>query len=512
MRIAAIISAITAILYGAVCNTAEAATVPDSTGRAAKEVSYLDAISFRNKEVIKDAREVCLNMDIVLDSARIKTQHTVSLTPVLVSADGSREMPFQTIIVDGKTRHKVFLRRERLDGPDGQRDSALAIIQRKNGQDQEYAYVSTIPYSSWMLDGKIEIQECVKGCADCGEGESESTLADQVLPRFIPEWRTGRIEPAPEPVKRREESREARLHFRWDKYDILPEWKDNRTVLDTVTNSISLVKDKDYISISGIYVAGYASPEGTWDYNIRLSSRRAKSFADYIRKHNNVEDSLMHIDWSGEDWAGFRTALEQSTFPKKDRIIKVIDTYTSDRNQCERQMMKLISRKEYIWLLRNIYPGLRHCTYRVEYEVRNFDLEEARQTIRTRPQDLSLSEMYKVAGSYPADSEEYEYAMSMAARYYPDSPSVLADMAADALDRGDAAAAVELLEEHVTEWAGESGEISADLAELMNILGTAYAQNGQYDRAEEILESAAETGNANATHNMTQLLNVIDQL
>ena len=56
-------------------------------------------------------------------------------------------------------------------------------------------------------------------------------------------------------------------------------------------------------------------------------------------------------------------------------------------------MMNVLTDDEYTWLLRNIYPYLRHCTYRVEYEVRNFDLEEARRTIYERPQDLSLNEM-----------------------------------------------------------------------------------------------------------------------
>lgn len=484
----------------------------DTAGK--KNVTYLDAVRFENREIAKDGREVCLNMDIILDSAKIRTQHTVSLTPVLVSADGKQEKAFETVIVDGKTRHKVFLRREALDQTDSARYSAQAIIKRKNRTEQEYAYVSAVPYSPWMLDGKVTVRECVQGCADCGEGTSETVLESPVLPKFIPQWATGKIEPAPEPVKRREESRIARLHFRWDRYDILPSWKDNSTVLDTVTRSIALVKDKDYISITGIYVAGFASPEGTWDYNIRLSRNRAQSFARYIAGHNDVADSLIHVEWSGEDWDGFRARIEDSDFAKKDRIIDVIDTFTEDRNLCERKMMRLLTRSEYVWLLRNIYPYLRHCTYRVEYEVKNFDLGEARRMIYERPQDLNLSEMYKVAGSYSPDSEEYAHAMAMAAKYYPHSPAVMSDTAAAAIARGDAASAVEILSEAaslMTEEAMDRG-LTGEQAELLNLYGTACAQAGQYDTATAALEAAAKAGNANAEHNMSQLLNVISQL
>ena len=125
-----------------------AITLTDGTGRE-KNVSYLDAIRFEDFELIKDfsntlpkdTQTVCLNMNIILDSTRIRTQHTVSLTPVLVSRDGKREIPFGTVIIDGRTRHKVFLRRDRLDGSQPQRDSAMAIIQRKNGKIQEYSYL-----------------------------------------------------------------------------------------------------------------------------------------------------------------------------------------------------------------------------------------------------------------------------------------------------------------------------------------------------------------------------------
>lgn len=480
-----------------------------------KNVSYLDVIGFEGREVVKDAREVNLNMNIVLDSTKIRTQHTVSLTPVIISRDGKDTTAFGAVIVDGRTRHKVFIRRDRLDGTDPKRDSALAIIQRKNRKEQTYTYVSSVPYSRWMLDGRIGVLECVKGCADCGEGESDTTFVEQVLPEFIPVWKTTVMQPEPEPIKKREESRIARLQFRWDKYDILPEWQGNDVVLDTVTNSIALVKGKDYISITGIYVAGFASPEGTYEYNMRLSGNRAKSFADYIAEHNGIDRNMIAVEWSGEDWAGFRAQLEKSDFAKKDQVIALIDTYTEDRNECERQILKILLRSEYEWLLRNIYPYLRHCTYRIEYEVKNFDLNEARKTIYDRPQDLNLDEIYKVAGSYETGSEEYAYAMAMAAKYYQDSPAVMSDRAVKALDKGDAAEAVKILEK-VLEWTriGQEThpEISAENAELLNILGVAYARDGQHGNARQCLEAASGAGNANAEHNLTQLLNIIDQL
>ena len=61
---------------------------------AENETSYLPLIGIRQGGVVKQGRTVELTMSVDLSKAKIRTQHTVALTPVLMSA-----------------RHKVYLRR-----------------------------------------------------------------------------------------------------------------------------------------------------------------------------------------------------------------------------------------------------------------------------------------------------------------------------------------------------------------------------------------------------------------
>lgn len=77
---------------------------------AENETSYLPLIGIRQGGVVKQGRTVELTMSVDLSKAKIRTQHTVALTPVLMSADSSREVTFPPIVIDGKTRHKVYLR------------------------------------------------------------------------------------------------------------------------------------------------------------------------------------------------------------------------------------------------------------------------------------------------------------------------------------------------------------------------------------------------------------------
>ena len=459
---------------------------------AGNETSYLSSIGIRQGGVIRQGRTVELKMSVDLSNAKIRTQHTVALTPVLVSADGNREIAFPPIVIDGKTRHKVYLRAQRLESvelPPFHDDSSQVII-RHGSKNQQYDYAAAVPYERWMLDGRVELREEVHGCTNCGEGKAEQGLWSGILPTFIPDYRLDSIAPEPEPVKVRAETRTARLQFRQDSYNILPGFKDNRAELDTVSNSIELVKKNADVRIIGIYITGYASPEGSMAHNMTLSENRAKALADYIRRHDAISPDMLHVDWKGEDWEGFIRAL--GDFPnllKRDEVYEVIERYPDERDFCELQL--------------EIYPALRRNEYRIEYNVRNFNLEEARRMVDERPDLLSLSEMYKVAGSYGKGTPGYDKVMATAVRYFPASPAALNENAVNAISRKEYAKAVELL---------EKSEVTAKSAELLTTLGVAYAGAGQYDKAEDAFRRAAEAGSETARHNLEEVRQVIDQL
>ena len=119
-----LIYVVAVLLYAGFSHPASGSVTPDRG-----TVSYMDALEFEETSIGKAGRKVSLSMRIVLDSMKIKPQHTVSLTPVLVSADGAHEYAFGTFVVDGRTRNKVFVRKEAL-GEDSypERDSALAVV------------------------------------------------------------------------------------------------------------------------------------------------------------------------------------------------------------------------------------------------------------------------------------------------------------------------------------------------------------------------------------------------
>lgn len=99
-----------------------------------------------------------------------------------------------------------------------------------------------------------------------------------------------------------------------------------------------------------------------------------------------------------------------------------MDDSTLDIDKKERQIAQLAGPQTYKYILEECYPALRHSDYTVNYTVRGFNLEETKEIIKTRPQLLSLQEIYRIAKSCQPGSEEFNRSFQVAATMFPDDP------------------------------------------------------------------------------------------
>lgn len=457
------------------------------------QTAYLESVTVENRRVEKDGADVRVRMDLGLDNLDMKLQHTLQLTPVIVSGDGTQEQALQPVHVDGRIRGKVVSRRAALDKDypaGGER------LRRKNGEPQTLHYEATAPYEPWMLNGRLELRADVTGCAECGEGR-ETMATGGILPYEEPVYEMAVVQqPKEEAVKRRSEVRTARLQYRQDSHNVLPRYKDNQAELDKVQASIDAVKGNTDLTITGIYVTGYASPEATVAYNQALSERRARTFAEYVQQRNpELDKSLWHVEGKGEDWDGLRKVVERYiNLLKQDEVLRIIDQCEGDLDQCEEKIKALVPPEIYQRVLNEMYGPLRRNEYRIEYNVRHFDLAEAKRLLETRPDLLSVAEMQKVADSYGRGTAQYRAVLKVAAETWPDNETALTNYALALMDAGEHDAAVSLL----------APKAAAD-ASLQNLIGVAQFKAGRMDRAEEAFRRAAEMGYPGAAENVRKL-------
>lgn len=458
------------------------------------QTSYLSEIKIVDREVVKTGdRQANVKMTLSLDGLDIKNQHSLCVVPVILSADGSQEQELPCVVINGKVRDKVLQRTEAFEHIDFN-PGAVAKVRRKNGTAQSIEYDASVPFKRWMIGGNLQLRGYVTGCAQCNDGDETATTGD-IFPPMTPVYYSPFIQPKEETVKRRSETRSARLQFRQDSHRIDPRYKNNRAELDTVRNSIALVENNNDLTITGIYVIGYASPEGTFAYNMKLSERRAKAFTEYMKDDlKEVNPQVYHVDWKGEDWAGLREeVVKHPDLFKNEEVLDIIDNCGDDKDACEEQLKALVPPEIYQRLLNEMYPAVRRNEYRIEYNVRHFTVAEGREMIKIHPELMSVSEIQQVADSYGKGSPEYVDCLVRGAQAYPNDVTAVNNAALALMEANRTDEAIRLLDNAPAE------------GELLNMRGVVYIKAGELEKAVQAFSEAQAKGYSQAGENLSQL-------
>ena len=117
----------------------------------------------------------------------------------------------------------------------------------------------------------------------------------------------------------------------------------------------------------------------------------------------------------------------------------------------------------------------------------------------TDPKYLSLNEMYQVANSYPAGSNDFINVFDIAVRMYPDDEVANLNAGAVALSRKDLRSAMKFME-----------KANKQSAEYINNLGVYNFLNGNVQQAIANFNQAAQMGNKEAKSNMKRLQEILN--
>ena len=421
------------------------------------QTHYLDDLKLENQNISKSGDKVTISADIIMNELELSRQKSLRLVPVIVSADGTQQLELTPILLEGKVRHKVTERKLALGTITDEEE--IMRIRRENGKEQNIEYNTEVPFSRWMVNGRLELRGYITGCAECSEGD-EVLTAGNVLPYSEPVFTmVPAMKPAEETVKRRAEDKSARLEYRRDSYAVLPEYRSNRAELDSVQHSLALVKDNPNLTITGIYITGY------------------------LQRHNReLKKELWHVAWKGEDWEGFVSQVDKAEgWSARTMVKEAIAQCDNNTDACEWKIRRQLSADDYRYLLDELYAPLRRNDYRIEYNVRNFTLDEAKQMLESRPDLLSAAEMQRIADSYGNNTDGYRKALDTALKIYPDNTAIRYNAALAEVETENYLKAIALLKD------------TQDAASL-NLLGIAYFKSGNKHQAEQAFRNAAAAG------------------
>ena len=431
--------------------------------------------------ISKQRDSVVIHMNIGLSDAEIARNRSVMITPLLYSDKERAWLP--AIQVMGRRQYLYYQR----NGESWYAEHPYAVVKHQKENRQQVDYRIALPYRQWMDKAELAVTEDNCGCGEVTQGNR--ILLAQADLRFVP--RLAYISPKAETRKARALSGEAFLDFPVNRTEIRPDYRQNKTELKKIRATIDTIRTDKDIRITQISLRGYASPEGGYASNVRLSEGRTEALKQYLIKEYGFTTTLLRTEAGGENWDGLRRYVEQSQLADKDALLAIIG---SDEQPDPKEFRIRANYPEaYRTLLRDCYPALRRTDYTIDYVIRGFHVEEAKEVIKTRPQNLSLQEMFAVAQTYQPGSEAFNHVFDVAVRMYPEDPTANLNAANALLERGEAQQALKLLEK------------AGDTPQADNARGVAFIMLERYEEAQTCLERAAKAGVNEAEENLSYI-------
>lgn len=438
----------------------------------------LPGVAIEDLNMIRNGKYLTVEMGVNLAALKVDANRAVLLTPRLVNGADSLDMP--SIGVYGRNRYYYYLRNG-VSSISGESEMSF----RESKKPDLIDYESNIPYADWMDGATLKVYRSDWGCCRKLMAEYMGELG-QHHEAFFPELVF--VQPKADTIKSRSLSGSAFIDFPVDQTIIYPDYRQNTYELGKIEATIDSVRNDADVTITSVWLKGYASPESPYSHNTELAIGRTAALKKHIGQLYNFDEEVILTDYEPEDWAGLRRYVEKSNIDHRAEILALID---SDMDPDEKELkIKKTYPEEYKFLLQNCYPALRHTDYRIDYNIRQFnDADEIQRIMAKEPQKLDLNEFYIVAGKYEPGTDEFTDVFDMAVRLFPDDETANLNAANAAIRRDEFAKARRYLAK-----AGNSAEAFYARGSLAVREGDLEAARRYFDDAKTLgLDKAAKT-------------------
>lgn len=441
-----------------------------------------------------------LNVDLSVDFEGLKMppDESLTMTPVLINGDDEQDLP--AVLINGTEKQKVYRREQEFAGGKNPAPIPAVVIRNDAKTSRSFRYRVAVPYREWMKDAILLMrsQECA--CHGKKGNIYEDKIADGLhLPQARPSiWDadTDRkylawvnfIEPAPDKdtlytVTGSIPYFGAAAGNKGEKpLGELSGKKQDFEIYHRLRSTLRSIRQEVGTELVKVKVTGYGAPIGNLKKNETNALARALELKEYLQENRLTAGTPLEISWISEDWDSIASLVRQSDMMLREATLDLIGNVDVAKGR-ERMLMNLADGKPYKYLTEKIFPGVMRVDYEIAYTRKPLDAAESLRLFRTGGQRaLRLSEFFAVAGNYPEGSTEYNDALDLAARLFPDSPEANINAAAVALAKGETAKARRYLERFAT------------LPMAYNNMGILCLQEGNRDKAEVYLTMAAAAG------------------
>lgn len=439
-------------------------------------------VSIKSFNINREGKYLTVKMNLDLNKLDVDANRAVLLTPRLVNGTDSLDLP--AVGIYGRRRYYYYVR-----NGIGSISGESETIYRASSKPDSVAYNNLAEYEKWMDGATLKFHRSDWGCCHEIVAEYEGILGRH-REAFFPELIF--VQPKAEIMKSRSLSGSAYIDFPVDQTVIYPDYRRNTTELGKIQATIDSVRNDKDVTITSVWLKGFASPESPYKHNTELAIGRTAALKKHIGQLYHFADSIIQTDYEPEDWVGLRRYVEQSNINYRAEILTLIDSDMEP--DAKEAKIKRTYPNEYRFMLQNFYPALRHTDYRIDYNIRKFNkVEEIKRIMAEQPQKLSLNEFYLVAGKYEPGTNEFTDVFETAVRMFPNDEIANLNAANAAIRRDDFATARRYLDK------------AGDSAEAVYARGALAIREKDYDTARRYLGKAKEMGLEKATLTLKEL-------
>lgn len=444
--------------------------------------SIIPGVSVENFNMNRNGKYLTVTMDINLSELDVNSNRAVLLTPRLVN--GTDSLDLSSVGIYGHRRYYYYIRNG-ISTISGETEKSF----KASNKPEQLEYDNHIPYENWMDGATLKFHRSDWGCCQEILVEYEGLLGRH-REAFFPELVF--VQPKAEVMKSRSLSGSAYIDFPVDQTVIYPDYRRNAVELGKIRATIDSVRNDKDVTITQVWLKGFASPESPYRHNTELAIGRTAALKKHIGQLYHFADNIIQTDYEPEDWAGLRRYVEQSNIDHRTEILAMIDSDMEP--DAKEAKIKRTYPQEYRFMLQNFYPALRHTDYRIDYNIRTFsEADEIRRIMAEQPQKLSLNEFYLVAGKYEPGTDEFTDVFETAVRMFPNDEIANLNAANAAIRRDDFATARRYLDK------------AGDSAEAIYARGALAVREGDIATARKYLTKAKEMGLEKAASTLKEL-------
>lgn len=378
---------------------------------------------------------------------------------------------------------------------------------------------------SFELEGEIDYKDEMEGkggyidlkikvCKDadnCGEflkeklaiGLITTSLSVKASEKVVLFGQGGKVVEADEKLSLGKDFKPAKRNFKGSVYFLInssylrPSEKSGESVAE-LKKFVQLPR----LSLNGITINSYASPDGELRLNQNLTKRRSESTYSYLTREMRrldvsfKEEDLFKKQALEEDWDGLKRLVSASDLPDKSQALSIITSARSVEDK-EAELRKLDSWET---ILDEIMPKLRRSDMILNGQINNRSFEELKKESENGLESFTLPELMLYASMVESVDEKVKAYKQYIAKK-PNGAVGYNNLAAIYIMQGNHNEARSVLLDGVENTGGNDS--------LQNNLGIVYKRGDDLESAKTSYSKAQSAGIESANYNEA-IINVIE--